>query len=51
MPSALLSDRLREQLRGELGGLRESVEMQLVVRGLATDSQLRESQEMVREVA
>ena len=51
MPSALLSDRLREQLRGELGGLRESVEMQLVVRGLATDSQLRESQQMVREVA
>lgn len=51
MPSALLSDRLREQLRGELGELPESVEMQLVLRGSAADQQLRESQQMVREVA
>jgi glutaredoxin-like protein len=50
MPSALLSDRIRDQLRGELGALSGDVELQVVIRGKA-DGDLQESQQVVREVA
>lgn len=51
MPSTLLNDRIRDQLRGALDALPGDVELQLVVHGATPDDDLHQSQQVVREVA
>jgi glutaredoxin-like protein len=50
MPSALLSERIRDQLRAELGGLSGGVDLRLLVRARSADGELRDSQRTVEEV-